>query len=405
MNTLSGKILAIVMSLFLVFYVGYQVYRYVYSPVKTESVQQYTISDKVYAQGVVVRDEIPVAKESEDVVSYYYEDGVRVITKTPVAEVHSSLENVKIKHHIEEIEDEIARLDTIQKNSSGVLNVSAISGQIEDRLTELIKMNVSGSLHNAKEVHNNLQDTLNKKDIAIREEFDFASKISALQSEKETYLKQLTPPGATVNSPAYGYFSSYCDTAATAISTDLLLSNTVSQWEQLSAQRYEQDSSYSGKVIRGYDWYYVALISKEEAQKFYTGKTATLLFSADASCSVPGTVTRIVEDDSSGKVAVVFCCNYMSREISSMRNPSAQIELGTFRGLKIPYKALRFQGEEQGVYVLENQALIFKKVSILYEGVGFFISTIDTNDETAVQLYDDVVTEGVDLYDGKVLTS
>ena len=110
MNSLSGKILAVVMSLFLVVYVGYQVYRYMYSPIKTEPVQQYVIDDTVYAQGIAIRDEIPVEGVSSGVVSYFYDDGVRVITGTSVAEVHANRQSVQNKHRVERIDDEIERL-------------------------------------------------------------------------------------------------------------------------------------------------------------------------------------------------------------------------------------------------------------------------------------------------------
>ena len=66
--------------------------------------------------------------------------------------------------------------------------------------------------------------------------------------------------------------------------------------------------------------------------------------------------------------------------------------------MKIPYKALRFQDGLQGVYVVVNQVLEFKKVDIIYDDVGFFISSIDSNNGELVQLYDDIVTEGTDLY-------
>ena len=130
MNNLSGKILAVVLSFFLVVYVGYQVYRYMYSPIKTEPVQQYTIDETVYAQGIVIRDEIPVEGVTSGVVSYFYDDGVRVITGTPVAEVYNSRENVQNQHRVEELEDEIARLTSIQKTADSVVNVSSISAEI-----------------------------------------------------------------------------------------------------------------------------------------------------------------------------------------------------------------------------------------------------------------------------------
>ena len=95
----------------------------------------------------------------------------------------------------------------------------------------------------------------------------------------------------------------------------------------------------------------------------------------------------------------------MSQDISRLRSSAVRIELGSYKGLKIPYKALRFQDGVQGVYVVKNQILEFKKVEIVYESVGFFVSRIDSNDEERVQLYDDIVTEGTDLYEGRAINS
>ena len=405
MNNLSGKILAVVLSFFLVVYVGYQVYRYMYSPIKTEPVQQYTIDETVYAQGIVIRDEIPVGGVTSGVVSYFYDDGVRVITGTPVAEVYNSRENVQNQHRVEELEDEIARLTSIQKTADSVVNVSSISAEIEEQIGNFISLNRSGDLQNAEQVCNSLQDVLNKKAIAIRDVTDFSNKISQLENEKAILQNQLSTDVNQLISPAYGYFGSYCDTASGFVTTALLSDTTVSQLEDLAGTRYEQNRSYSGKVILGYTWYYAALVHAEDAKRFSVGTTASLYFGSSTSEAVPGTVTQLIQDDTSEKTAVIFSCDYMSQNISRLRNDSVRIELGTYKGLKIPYKALRFQDGLQGVYVVVNQALEFKKVDIIYDDVGFFISRIDSNDEELVQLYDDFVTEGTDLYEGKSINS
>lgn len=397
--------MAVILSLFLVVYVGYQVFRYLYSPIKTESVQQYTIEETVYAKGIAIRDEVPVEGVSSGIVSYFYDDGVRVITGTPVAEVHSSWQSVQNKHRIEEIDEEIERLSKIQKSTSGVANVSAISEEIEEQIGNLISINGSGQLQNAQQVCNDLQDALNKKAIAIRNVSDFSDKISQLENEKATLQNQLSTQVNQLFSPAYGYFSSYCDTACEMVTTDLLLDATVSQLEEMAEIQYEQNRSYSGKVILGYNWYYAALVSAEDAKKFSIGTTASLYFGSSSFDATPGTVTQMIQDDSSEKIAVIFSCDYMSQEISRLRNSSVQIELGTYKGLKIPYKALRFQDGLQGVYVVANQVLEFKKVDIVYDDVGFFISKIDGNNSDLVQLYDDIVTEGTELYEGKSVDS
>ena len=55
--------------------------------------------------------------------------------------------------------------------------------------------------------------------------------------------------------------------------------------------------------------------------------------------------------------------------------------------------------------MVKNQMLEFKTVEIVYDSVGFFVSRIDSNDEKRVQLYDDIVTEGTDLYEGRAINS
>ncbi len=404
MNSLSGKILAVVMSLFLVAYVGYQVYRYMYSPVKTEPVQKYVVDDTVYAQGIAIRDEIPVAGNSSGIVSYFYDDGVRVITGTSVAEVHANRQSVQNKHRAEKIDAEIERLSGIQKTAGSIANVSSISLTIEEQIGRLISMNESGNLQDAENICGGLQDVLNKKAIAIRDVTDFSNKIQQLENEKASLQNQMSAQISQIVSPAYGYFGSYCDTASDSITTALLSTATVSQLEELSSARYEQNNAYVGKVILGYIWYYAALVSPEDANKFSIGTTALLYFGSSSE-EVPGTVTQLIQDAENGKTAVVFSCDYMSQEISRLRNSAVRIELGSYKGLKIPYKALRFQDGVQGVYVVKNQMLEFKTVEIVYDSVGFFVSRIDSNDEKRVQLYDDIVTEGTDLYEGRAINS
>ncbi len=404
MNSLSGKILAVVMSLFLVAYVGYQVYRYMYSPVKTEPVQQYVVDDVVYAQGIAIRDEIPIEGSSSGIVSYFYDDGVRVITGTSVAEIHASRQSVQNKHRAEKIDAEIERLARIQKTAGNIANVSSISLTIEEQIGSLIFMNESGNLQDAEQICNSLQDVLNKKAVAIREITDFSDRIHRLENEKASLQSQTSAQISQIVSPAYGYFGSYCDTASDSITTDLLSTVTVSQLEELASARYEQNNAYVGKVILGYIWYYAALVSPEDADKFSVGTTASLYFGSSSE-EVPGTVIQLIQDADKGKTAVVFSCDYMSQDISRLRSSAVRIELGSYKGLKIPYKALRFQDGVQGVYVVKNQILEFKKVEIVYESVGFFVSRIDSNDEERVQLYDDIVTEGTDLYEGRAINS
>ena len=58
MGNWTGKIVSILAVLFLLIYAGYQGYRYMYTPYRTETAYEYTVSDALQAEGLIVRDEI-----------------------------------------------------------------------------------------------------------------------------------------------------------------------------------------------------------------------------------------------------------------------------------------------------------------------------------------------------------
>lgn len=62
----------------------------------------------------------------------------------------------------------------------------------------------------------------------------------------------------------------------------------------------------------------------------------------------------------------------------------------------------------QGVYILHGSELLFREVSVIFAGSDFVI--IDINPESAILksdktiiINDEVVIEGDDLYDGKII--
>ncbi|MDD2956187.1 MAG: HlyD family efflux transporter periplasmic adaptor subunit [Oscillospiraceae bacterium] len=403
MNTLSGKITAAVLSLFLLAYVGFNVWRYLYSPVKTETVIEYTIQDTLQVKGLVIRDEIPVAASASGVVRYYYDDGVRVIPGMAVAEVRKSREDVLNTHRIGEIEEELEALRQVQETGEVAISFDFAKRQADEALSKIIAMNLTGVTGESGALFSDLQTALNKRQAITDPQMDFSVRISSLEGEKSALEGAGSSAEEVITVPEYGYFSSYCDDGAQIVSTGMLEGCTAKELNELAARKYSVDSSQVGKVIEGYSWYYAAMVEAEEAEKFSLGDQISLNFNISSLREVPGTVSRIILDEADGPAAVIFKCNYMSPQLSSLRNPSVQIEFRTYSGLRIPNRALRFEGDVQGVYVSDGQQIRFKKVDILYEGVDFVLASTGANDSSYVQLYDDIIVEGTDLYDGKPL--
>ena len=93
----------------------------------------------------------------------------------------------------------------------------------------------------------------------------------------------------------------------------------------------------------------------------------------------------------------------MNEQLATLRLEEAQIILEEYDGLKIPSGAVRVNSEnEKGVFVIKGNIALFKKIDILYSDGEYML--IDPNSENnEVKIYDQVVTEGKDISDGKII--
>ena len=87
---ITEKLVASMLLLFLLIYVGVQLARFFNAPVKTETVFTYTISQSVGARGVVFRDELVLQGGVDGLQSCLYDDGARVLAGNTVVEFLSS---------------------------------------------------------------------------------------------------------------------------------------------------------------------------------------------------------------------------------------------------------------------------------------------------------------------------
>ena len=64
------------------------------------------------------------------------------------------------------------------------------------------------------------------------------------------------------------------------------------------------------------------------------------------------------------------------------------------KGLKVPRSAIRFQGDQKGVYVILGKDVTFKKINVIYEGDDYVLSE-NTSNEDYLLLYDQILLEVV----------
>ena len=90
------------------------------------------------------------------------------------------------------------------------------------------------------------------------------------------------------------------------------------------------------------------------------------------------------------------------------RRQTVEIKTAEYSGYKVPVSAVRLENGIKGVYILDSSTVRFREINPLFEKDGWIVceekDSSDENQKNRLSLYDFVITEGKDLYDGKVLS-
>ena len=79
-----------------------------------------------------------------------------------------------------------------------------------------------------------------------------------------------------------------------------------------------------------------------------------------------------------------------------------KIHMNEFTGYEISAKALRTVDGEKGVFIQLANVVRFRKVDIVYSDDTVILSG-KSSKSGYVALYDEIIIEGTDLYDGKII--
>ena len=99
----------------------------------------------------------------------------------------------------------------------------------------------------------------------------------------------------------------------------------------------------------------------------------------------------------------------LTGDYTSLYNENAVLKnkmkvlVDSYGGLRVPRKALRYNDkDERGVYIVRSSTISFRKVDVVYWGDDYVICS-QKNEDGFLMLYDEIVTEGKELFDGKVI--
>jgi len=408
METFAKRILTAVAAVLLLVYIGYHIFMANYSPVKVESAQRFEEYETIDTDGLVVRKEAIIPRQNANAFVYYNaQNGSRVAKNGRIADLYESQEQAADHKEILRLEEEIAEMQAIQEQGqNNRVNLDIITKQLGKAQAEVIAAMSAPRVNHIDALSDQLLTLMNKQQITIGQDIDYTSRIAELQSRLTTLKSKAVAPIGAVMSPTAGFFVNSVDGFETLMDAESILSVTTDQIRSVMAQEPTvPQGQYIGKVVGSYEWYLVCVLPAEKMTQVSLDRSIDLRLPYVSSDPIPVTVVA-TNRDREGNMAVVFRCDYMSADLSDIRRETVQILVRHHEGLRVPDDAIRFnEQQEPGVFVQEGNVIVFKRIQVAYhsEKGSYSICEINDTDKSYLQVFDDIVTEGKDLYDGKIV--
>ena len=133
MNSTAAKILSVLISLFMIAYVGYQAFLSFYDPYETEIVKKEQYIESVQLNGFFVRNEQVIPTTKNGVIGYNYKNAQKISRNSVVANVYTDKNDLYNLKKIELLKKQKAILEEAHsEDSSEGLKLDLLSKQISE---------------------------------------------------------------------------------------------------------------------------------------------------------------------------------------------------------------------------------------------------------------------------------
>lgn len=383
-----------------------------------------TVTRTISADAYIMRDEEPLytTRSSSGSVAPAISDGGRVSMYAKIADVYANT-SPDVEKRMAEIDEQITLLEKNQSENRSVQSTAGLDAEIYDSVFKISSHSSAGEFADALSLRTGLLVDIKKRAILTGEITDYSAQIRLLEQEKSELRASLGTALETVYSSSTGYYFSEYDGYGEVFSADRIDSMTYDDFIAMT----ESEPSYAGglsigTMVHDFNWYIACPMTKADAAALVDLYGCSVLFEYSG-ISLDMELYRVVSQTPGDMAVVLFQCEKMPQGFDYTRMQPVQISAVEYTGYEIPLAAIRVVGGYEGVYILDEVTLEFRRISIVYENNGMAVCTgkpetgaADAADgENAEDAFTDedvfpwisqndvIVVSGTELYSGKVI--
>ena len=160
-----------------------------------------------------------------------------------------------------------------------------------------------------------------------------------------------------------------------------------------------------GKLIGDYEWYFCCKVDAEQIKNINDGDKLNVALKDSNEVIQCEVLCGATVDLGTKESVMVLKSSMMNGQITSMRVENIEIRYKEYTGFKVPSKAIHVNEKgEKIVYALIANQVAARKSEIIYSTKDYSIFSYNPEDKNGIRLYDQIITQGKDLHDGKVYT-
>lgn len=405
-RTVTTRIIWLIIGVFFMVMIISQLVIHLYNPIKTEVASLYTTTESVGFKGIYVRDEKLVSYNVNGVINYLHPDGSKIAKNSVIAEVYSSQNDLAIQQEIESLEAQKEVLQDAQALvGTDTSQLESFSTQIYDKHAQIMQSLYDSDYKTASSLKADMLNLQSKKEIVKGTETSYQSKIAEIENRITMLKGQISREPYAISIGETGYFVSAVDGFEDVLNSDTVFELTKEQIEYvISAEEQESNpSGVIGKLIDGYRWYMVAVFETVRLGTIFEGATVNLHIGSSQQNVKADIISLKRQED--GSSICIFECDTFSSDFVDGRVAQVKLMMDDYEGIRIPTEAIRVENEKVGVYVLVGGIEVkFKQIKQIISEEDYTL-VVDTSDESGyISLYDTIIVEGKDLYDGKIIS-
>lgn len=388
-------------------YIIAECYSATHVDIQTVTAVKSTVYQTLDKKALVIRDEHTVEGNSSGVTVACVNDGEKVKVGGNIAMVFSNSDNAKSYSSALDLQSRLDYYINLESKSAGTAtDVEQIDSDVINDVNDYIRSSSNNNFSAVQSAALDLNDKLTRRQMIIGEDIDFSTVKQGLEQKLNAINLDSCKPTGYVSTKESGIFSSYsdgCETAFDYKNIDKLDVNTLDKYIAQAKKAKKTDSL--GKLITDYEWYFACKVSADEVKGIENGDILNVALKDSDKVIECEVVSGATLDLGVKESVLILRSSEMDSELASMRLENIEIRFNEYTGFKVPSSAIHINNKgEKTVYALVANQVESRTGKVIYSTKDYVVFEYTPEDENSIRLYDQIITQGKDLHDGKVYT-